>query len=90
MVNIGEAGMICLNQERHGACESCLWWEWDNLRGECSNSQYHICPIYREQLFSQLAQGQARLNGPQPGTPPLSGVGLAGLPGVKAGGSGNS
>ena len=62
MDNIGEAGRICLNQERRGACQSCLWWEWDNRRGECANSHYHICPLYREQLFSQGAQEQPRIN----------------------------
>ena len=79
MVNIGEAGMICLNQERHGACENCLWWEWDNLRGECSNSHYHICPLYREQLFSQGTQ-ELRLDGAQPGTPRPSAAGSGSSP----------
>jgi hypothetical protein len=69
MVNIGEAGRICLNQEIPGACQSCLWWEWDNHRRECANSHYHICPLYWEQLLSQGAQEQPRINGAQSGLP---------------------
>jgi len=63
MGNIGEAGRICLNPEIPGVCQSCLWWEWNNHRGECANSHYHICPLYQEQLFSQGAQEQPRING---------------------------
>ncbi len=52
MFDSGEAGKICLNQERRGACENCLWWEWDAARHECRNSHGHVCPGYRERLFS--------------------------------------
>lgn len=90
MVNIGEAGRICLNQERLGACENCLWWEWDTLRGECINSQYHVCPLFRERLFSQGVQGQPRFKEARPGVPPSSGAGLADPPDAKAGESGTS
>ena len=51
MFDFGEAGKICLNQERQGACENCLWWEWDAARHECRNSHGHVCPGYRERLF---------------------------------------
>lgn len=55
MVDFGEAGKICLNHERQGACENCLWWEWDAVQRECRNSHYHVCPGYRERLFSEEA-----------------------------------
>ncbi len=90
MVNIGEAGRICLNQERLGACENCLWWEWDSLQGECGNSQYHICPLYRERLFSLAAQGQTRVIESRPGARSSSGAGLADPPDAKAEESGTS
>jgi hypothetical protein len=51
MVNLGDVGRICLNQERRGVCEHCLWWEWDSRQQRCSNACYHVCPLYREQLF---------------------------------------
>jgi hypothetical protein len=51
MVNFGEVGRICLNQEIRGVCESCLWWEWDSRQQRCGNSRYHVCPLYRERLF---------------------------------------
>lgn len=86
MVNIGEAGRICLNREMQGACENCLWWEWDAHRNECSNSRYHICPLYVELLFSQGAKAQLRFTGVRPSL----GVGLADPPDVKAGESGTS
>ena len=85
MVNFGEAGRICLNQERRGACENCLWWEWDAVRGECGNSHYHICPLHVERLFSL----KARLNGRSGAQPPADGD-LADPPGAKAGESGIS
>ncbi len=52
MFDFGERGKICLNQERQGACENCLWWEWDAALRECRNSHGHVCPGYRERLFS--------------------------------------
>jgi hypothetical protein len=55
MVNLGDVGRICLNQERRGVCEHCLWWEWDSRQQRCSNSGYHVCPLYREQLFDATA-----------------------------------
>ena len=54
MVNLGDVGRICLNQEMQGVCKSCLWWEWDPGQQRCANSQYHICPLYREQLFNKI------------------------------------
>ncbi len=59
MLDFGEAGKICLNQERQGACENCLWWEWDAARHECRNSHGHVCPGYRERLFSLEAPDAA-------------------------------
>jgi hypothetical protein len=59
MFDFGEAGKICLNQKRQGACENCLWWEWDAARHECRNSHSHVCPGYREQLFSLEAPDAA-------------------------------
>ena len=52
MVNLGDVGRICLNQERRGVCESCLWWEWDSRQQRCSNSHYYVCPLFRELLFN--------------------------------------
>ena len=86
MVNFGEAGRICLNQERLGACENCLWWEWDAVRGECGNSHYHICPLHRERLLSL----KARLNGTRAGAQPPADGGLADPPDAKAEESGIS
>jgi hypothetical protein len=63
MVDFDEAGRICLNEERRGACESCLWWEWDAARGECGNATYHVCPLYREQLFRLGGSGQVSAAG---------------------------
>ena len=60
MVNFGDAGRICLNQDINGVCENCLWWEWDSQRQQCSNYQYHICPLYREHLFSAASQAWSR------------------------------
>jgi hypothetical protein len=54
MVNLGDVGRICLNQEMQGVCKSCLWWEWDPVQQRCSNSQYHVCPLYRAQLFNKI------------------------------------
>ena len=51
MGNFGDAGRICLNQEIRGVCENCLWWEWDSGKQCCSNSGYHVCPLYRDLLF---------------------------------------
>ena len=59
MVNLGDVGRICLNQERRGVCENCLWWEWDSRQQQCSNSGYHVCPLYRERLFDATAAGGA-------------------------------
>ncbi len=86
MVNIGETGRICLNQERQGACENCLWWEWDAASGECGNSHYHICPLYRERLFNQ----KARLSGARQASPPAANGDSVDQPGVKAEESGTS
>ena len=55
MVDLGDVGRICLNQEMRGVCKSCLWWEWDPSQQRCSNSQYNVCPRYREQLFNKIA-----------------------------------
>jgi len=55
MVDLGDVGRICLNQEMEGICKSCLWWEWDPVLKRCANSQYHVCPLYREQLFNKIA-----------------------------------
>jgi hypothetical protein len=52
MVNLGDVGRICLNHEIRGVCENCLWWEWDSRLQRCSNSRYHVCPLYRELLFN--------------------------------------
>ena len=60
MVNFGDVGRICLNQEINGVCENCLWWEWDSQRQQCSNCQYHVCPLYRERLFSAVSQARSR------------------------------
>ena len=89
MVNFGEAGRICLNQERQGACENCLWWEWDAVRGECGNAHYHICPLHRERVFSLKAQARSSREAQLPGPRPEDG-GLAYPPGAKAGESGIS
>jgi hypothetical protein len=58
MVDLGDVGRICLNQEIQGVCKSCLWWEWDPVLKRCSNSQYHVCPLYREQLFNKIASAK--------------------------------
>ena len=55
MVNFGDVGRICLNQEIRGVCENCLWWEWDSGQQRCSNSCYHVCPLYRKRLFDATA-----------------------------------
>ena len=57
MVNLGDVGRICVNQEIRGICENCLWWEWDPGQQRCSNSRYHVCPLYRERLFDVNAAG---------------------------------
>ena len=94
MVNFGEAGRICLNQEIQGVCENCLWWEWDAGKGECGNSHYHICPLYRERLFSLKVQArsrrEARLTAALPGAQPPSSGGLADPPGAEVEESGIS
>jgi len=90
MVNIGQAGRICLNPEIRGACQSCLWWEWDNRQGECANSHYHICPLFMEQLFSQEAMEPPRINRAQSAPPSSSVTGLAGPPGAKDRGYGTA
>ncbi|MGC2432435.1 MAG: hypothetical protein WA433_01530 [Desulfobaccales bacterium] len=59
MFDFGEWGKICLNQERQGACVNCLWWEWDAALRECRNSHGHVCPGYRERLFSLEAPDAA-------------------------------
>ena len=45
MVNLGDVGRICLNQERRGVCENCLWWEWDSRQQRCSNSVLSRLPV---------------------------------------------
>jgi hypothetical protein len=60
MDNFGDAGRICLNQDINGVCENCLWWEWDSQRQQCSNGEYHICPLYRERLFKAAAQARSQ------------------------------
>jgi hypothetical protein len=55
MVNLGDAGRICLNQEIRGVCRNCLWWEWDSSQQRCCNAQYHVCPLYRELFFDPQA-----------------------------------
>lgn len=62
MVNFGEAGRICLNREMRGVCENCLWWEWDSGKQRCSNSGYHVCPLYRDLLFDANAADGLRQN----------------------------
>jgi hypothetical protein len=59
MVNFGDVGRICLNQEMRGVCENCLWWEWDSGQKRCSNSGYHVCPLYRKRLFDATAVSEA-------------------------------
>ncbi len=86
MVNFGDVGRICVNQEIRGACENCLWCEWDAAKQQCGKAQYHICPLYRERLFSMGVQACSRLEA-QP--VPASG-GLTDPPDAKAGGSGIS
>jgi hypothetical protein len=54
MVNLGEVGRICHNQEIRGDCKNCLWWEWDSKLERCANSEYHVCPLYRAQLFNLI------------------------------------
>ena len=58
MVNFGDVGRICLNQEIRGVCENCLWWEWDSGQQRCSNSRYNVCPLYRDRLFDANASGE--------------------------------
>lgn len=62
MVNLGDVGRICLNQEIRGVCERCLWWEWDSGQQRCSNSCYYVCPLYRELLFDANVSGGLRPN----------------------------
>ena len=45
MVNLGDVGRICLNQERRGVCEHCLWWEWDSRQQRCSNVVLSRLPV---------------------------------------------
>jgi hypothetical protein len=61
MVNFGEVGRICLNREIRGVCQGCLWWEWDSRLQRCSNSQYHVCPAYREMLFKVNAAARLQV-----------------------------
>ena len=89
MVDFGDAGRICLNRKISGVCENCLWWEWDSARQQCANFQYHICPLYREHLFSAATKSWSRRllqpdSGPRPsgvgsGGPPVSGAGESGI-----------
>ncbi len=90
MVNLGDIGRICLNQEIQGVCKGCLWWEWDSRKQQCANSQYHVCQLYRERLFSMSAQlglGQDRC--PAEGLPP-AGAESGNPPAATARESGNS
>lgn len=89
MVNLGDVGRICVNQEIQGVCKSCLWWEWDSNKQQCSNSQYHICPLYRERLFNASAQLLRQDLRPGAGPPP-AGAESGYPPAARAEGSGTS
>ena len=60
IINFGDVGRICLNQEIRGVCENCLWWEWDSRQQRCSNAQYHVCPLYRDLLFNAKVSARLR------------------------------
>jgi hypothetical protein len=89
VVDFGDVGRICLNGEISGDCQNCLWWEWDSKKQRCANSQYHVCPVYREGLFN-LSAKLLRQEFQAKGTPRPSGVELAGPPAAKAGEPGTS
>lgn len=78
MVNFGDVGRICLNREISGVCENCPWWEWDPQVQQCSNCNYHVCPMYRERLFSSGARLLLGQDLQPNGQPRLSGAGSEG------------
>ncbi len=86
MVNFGDVGRICVNQEIQGLCKNCLWCEWDAAKQQCANAHYHICPLYRERLFNMGSQAGSNLEARR--SP--AGGGSTDPPAVKAGGSGIS
>jgi hypothetical protein len=88
MVNFGDVGRICLNQEIRGVCESCLWWEWDAGKQRCANAQLHVCPVYRDLLFNVKASAGWRRG--LRSWPQLAGAGSKDQPAAPAGESGIS
>ena len=89
MVNFGDVGRICLNGEINGDCENCLWWEWDSVKQQCANSHYHVCPLFRQRLFSmsaKLLRQELKANGNSRSASVESG----GQPAAEAGESGTS
>jgi hypothetical protein len=90
MVDFGDAGRICLNREISGACENCLWWEWDSTRRQCCNCQYHICPLYRERLFNTAYQNRAHRTYRTPEETRPANAGSDDPPASRAGESGTS
>ncbi len=89
MVDFGDVGVICVNQDIEGVCQNCLWWEWDSRLQLCGNCQSPLCAIYRQQLFSVGSEPRPRKEplakspGPRPSNgdsadPPAAKVGEAG------------
>ena len=88
-MNFGDVGTICLNREIEAVCQNCLWWEWDTRLQRCSNWQYPICHLYREQLLSAGGEICLRHEPAVKAKLTPAGAGSEGPLGVKAGESGN-
>jgi len=53
MTALRNMGVMCINGEIQGVCQSCLWLEWNPQLKKCTNSNTCFCPKrYAEQSLS--------------------------------------
>jgi hypothetical protein len=53
MLSLKNIGMICINGNLQGVCQSCLWLEWDRTQTTCLNQHTPVCSLPPDQ-FSTL------------------------------------
>jgi hypothetical protein len=49
MATFSNMGVMCINGEIQGVCQSCLWLEWNPKLKKCTNCNTCFCPRREEE-----------------------------------------
>jgi hypothetical protein len=56
MATITNMGVMCINGELQGVCQTCLWLEWNPELKKCTNANTCFCPRREEEFVSSESQ----------------------------------